>query len=237
MKIERVWTKVVEWLDTHNALVAALAALVAALATVVIAYLTIFLAKDSRQQATTIQNQLTEMQDEQRPWISATPTLTSPITYDGNGAHMRLVLTMKNTGHLPAIDIRVEAQSDTARFQRKYDTKTALLGLCEKTRNAIEPFVLFPGDTFPLTQTFDIPPTELSEARMQSGVAIPGFLPVINICITYLSPNGTTSGQTAISYQLGFLHGQGFSYVPVDRSIQPDELIIIPNVAGGSFLK
>jgi hypothetical protein len=236
--VGRLIQTAVHWLDAHDGLLTALA-------TVAIATLTFFLAHDSSQQAaisnkqlSVMQGQLDEMRAEQRPWISVTPDLEGPITYDTEGAHFRVLFTMKNTGHLPATDIRMRTKDDLMTFGEKYATSSVLNGLCATRDNQIQQFFLFPDDTFKFWETFNLPAGRVAKGQLQGAIVVPGILPVVNICIDYSAASrADVRGETAISYQLGLIHGVGFSYVPVSRTIQPGEIIIMPNIAEGNFLK
>jgi hypothetical protein len=190
------------------------------------------------KQLSVMQGQLNEMRDEQRPWISVTLALEGPITYDAQGARFRIVFTTKNIGHLPATDVRLKTKDDLMKFGQKYDTGSTLRDLCASSGTGIPPFVLFPNDTLPYWETFNFSPAQMTEGRIQGEVMVPGILPVVNICIDYSAAYGREfKGETAISYQLTLLHGVGFSYVPVGRNVQPGEILIMPNLSGGSFLK
>jgi hypothetical protein len=154
--------------------------------------------------------QLEESRDEQRPWITVTPELDGPITYDSEGVHFKIRFTFKNTGHLPATEIHMHTARDLMKFKEKYQTLSVLRKLCETKENQIQPFWLFPNDSFAYWETFDLSPIEIAVGQLQDGIPVPGILPVINTCVNYSAASGkTTNGVTAVSYQIVFCMVRG----------------------------
>ena len=200
----------------------------------------------TKRQANYAQRQLDVALNEQRPWISVSPELDSPITYDTQGgAHFKVRFPLKNTGHLPAINVRPKVDRDLITFGTKYDTESALRKLCASD-DKIQPIWLFPTDPFPYWETLNFSAAEVVEGRLQkggpkNGTIVPGILPVINICVDYsVAYDKAFKGETAFSFQLVLQHGVndvGFSYIPVDRTVQPNEILVMPNISEGSFLQ
>jgi hypothetical protein len=69
-----------------------------------------------KRQIGTAQEQLSEMQREQRPWISAGAAVSDSILYDNFGVRVPLSFVVKNTGKTPAFHCaRMKKESSRGR--------------------------------------------------------------------------------------------------------------------------
>lgn len=95
--------------------------------------------------------QLEEMQNDQRPWVSANTQINAGLTYDINGANVGALLVLKNTGRSPAKDAAVYFEvysvptigSGPGFRQKQVDACKTARGMAEHGMNAT---TIFPGD-------------------------------------------------------------------------------------------
>jgi hypothetical protein len=99
----------VRWFDGHDGLMTALA-------TVVMAVFTGFLAKYAADQGAITERQLNMMERQidaaERPWIAVSFVPIGPLSFDKDGGELRLKVTLKNTGHTPAVGVATNAEGN-----------------------------------------------------------------------------------------------------------------------------
>jgi hypothetical protein len=118
----------------------------------------------------------------QRPWVALEVKVGGPFTYDtSNGARAALSVTIRNTGHSPASNVRISPVryfSNITNFVwngrcKKPADKETLIGRLDS--------VLFPGQSH--TETL-VPP--IGEGDVEDPEKIKAeFLPTIVVCVEY----------------------------------------------------
>jgi hypothetical protein len=166
---------------------------------------------------------LDEMQEERRPWISVTPTITEPIEFidfgDSKGISVIVRPISKNYGASPATNIRVSYRvtpdlgyisPHEYRVAATLELNVEQAGLCNAARKAADAdetggISIFPGDT-------KVPPSggaSYSVAQWQDVII------VVNGCIDYTY--GKKHGQTGFRMLLDqIVNGrlQGLAFIP-----------------------
>jgi hypothetical protein len=208
---------VINWLDAKGGFVTAIA-------TVVIAILTGVYVHYSRAQWRVMRDQLPELHTSaeaakraadtagrelelsERPWVSADLTLVGPLVFDKDGAHVTARLSLKNSGHSPAV--RGFYNIDFfAPFLMHPDPRKRRDDLCKNTTgesalpsNAWLSKTWFPGDQPPVdikigmserdihAAMVEIPDALFPNARERYGINPPRppyIFPVVITCIAY----------------------------------------------------
>jgi len=95
------------WLDEHDGLTTALA-------TAVMAIFTGLLAQYAKDQGAITERQLSIMERQidaaERPWVSLQFAPIGDLVFDKDSGEIRIKITLKNTGHSPAVGINFEAE-------------------------------------------------------------------------------------------------------------------------------
>jgi hypothetical protein len=172
-----------------------------------------------------------ELEFSKRPWISGEVSLTGPLVFDANGAHVDFSVKLKNAGHSPAIHVypqismvALQSPMDIAERQKKIG--------CDRTRPFPAPQDLGGVTLFPYE---DVPPNyyrgSLSQSEIEAGLlkhAAPGYrgleLHLVG-CIVYEPsiPNGKLYA-TGISFVLG----EPFQATEVGKYISLNTLRLTP---------
>lgn len=137
----------------------------------------------------------------QRPWISIDMTLSGPLTFDQNGAEIKIGLQLKNHGHSPALNVRHFVIFDPTPGGRKGPD------FCEQRRarratfqadnmTDVEPAeIIFPYDTVSHSYTAGADATEIKIATQRRDT----ISPIITVCVNYASKFDDVQHQTQLN--------------------------------------
>ena len=167
----------------------------------------------------TMQGQLNEMRDEQRPWLKVTPKIAGPLTNDRGSLSIKIVVDMVNIGHTPAANIRAKSEIVKVPGAIKPDWAQQLLDmLCKSPQEALWEFPYFGGNAdiiFPSEpESLD---TKAVDSTAENGIVVnipgDGNVSPINIrnypdiCVAYSSIGSGvvhhTGGTTSITLPEG----------------------------------
>ena len=167
----------------------------------VVAAFTIFLVIVGGLQLCILRNQLTEMRNEQRPWISIIPKIESPLTYDADGAaRIMLKFTLKNVGHLPAQFVYVTTQF--VPFIDQVDLISRRDQLCKDLRlrkniPKSNGFAIMPnGSVEPFM------PTAMSPSDVMRWKEAKDSIPIIVGCVDYVFVTDNTHHDVGFIFEL-----------------------------------
>lgn len=121
----------------------------------------------------------------ERPWVDADIKVSGPLYFNVNGANLNVLITLRNTGHSPAVNTTINPG-----FMLLYggpDPRTYRNQLCAQARNNVTALdygtTLFPNATFPQPETITIPQKTVGESSSkQKGKMI---WPVVVVCTAY----------------------------------------------------
>ena len=166
---------------------------------------------DAQQKS--MQGQLNEMIDERRPWIEVQAAINGPIWFRGGEAHINILWTLKNSGHLPANKLDVMAEP--------FAGYTANGGIAGGVSDATEPTeegkrwcamwgrypnqgsgpTIFPSGEFRSFDGYSVPKTFIDKAAAGStnGDAVLLFLAG---CVTYSYSGSDAMHHTPFVYMI-----------------------------------
>jgi hypothetical protein len=181
-------------------------------------------AKAAESAAKAAQDQLTEMQSEQRPWVYAeTPVFLKPITQNVNGVwEMRIEFTIHNTGHLPAMNVTPVAESPVPTFNSGDIIAEYQHGNCidkGPDYSAITGDTIFPGQTVKRAITIGIWPRDIVAAIAHIHHVDPWIIG----CFEYRLPNSPVPHFTRFAYIVSDSIDPRGSNIPADPSVIPVE--------------
>jgi hypothetical protein len=164
-----------------------------------------------------------------RPWIWPEVSINGPIHFDDQGAHINLLVTYHNEGHVPALAVMdfIEAypwmtkddsfEKDPAAERAKWCSQWATFPL---EGDATAGQAVFPGQTFKIAEGTVIPRRFIRNAR---DVILPGTPIIIQVvgCINYRFAGDSSIHHTGFMKQLYLLDPDGNIYVhrriPIDQ--------------------
>jgi hypothetical protein len=181
------------------------------------------IAYQAREMARTtkvMEGQLKEMQEAgkqaakqlsltERPWISPSVYIISPLTADENGIHITLRIELNNVGNSPAVGIWIEPS-----LYLQHISKPSIVDerkrICEQAvaRSPKWGQIVFPKASPPYMQDFTISATaeDVQKSRVGSGDVVTDMIaPEIILCVTYRSTIDEKAHYTAIIYSLSKL--------------------------------
>lgn len=185
------------------------------------------------RQQVTMQGQLDEMRDEQRPWLSADVIISDTIVFDEMGIRVPFGFVVKNTGKEPAF----HANKDVNIY---FDRTIVGSGSTEETQdadcqfaNSAEHFgngdsgidyTIFPGDSIPMTETPIIKRADALRARQPDGTLTSPISGIV--CITYYFANKKRH-HTTYRFWINYRKGGTPDFGTIS-TVTPDILKIIP---------
>ncbi|HEV7673268.1 MAG TPA: hypothetical protein VGQ12_01930 [Candidatus Angelobacter sp.] len=134
--------------------------------------------KAIEEQGVAMKGQLKEMQDAgkqagqqleltHRPWVTITPVIVTPLTFDSDGLNITVRFLLKNVGNSPAMKVVVHPTLDY--HWDKSAILARLKALCWSLMDGSAPslqslvgFTLFPGDSTPDDFTFRMTHNEIA---------------------------------------------------------------------------
>jgi hypothetical protein len=159
-----------------------------------------------------IQGQLTEMRDEQRPWVSFEfdkSKLVSGLDFDVNGAHFTVDFVVHNTGHLPARYVTIVPNVVLADHDRFGDDKARFIKrIASEKPSYAGSMTLFNGD-----ERHFIPQININKDDLATSKRIKTILVNFTVCIVYFSFGEDKPKQTCPTFQLASVNGA----IPLDK--------------------
>jgi hypothetical protein len=190
--------------------------------TVVLAYVSYFQLREMREAGIDTKRSIDIAQNalvaSNRPWVNAEVQLTGPLTFDGQGAHLPIMITLKNIGHSPAISVWSDEELYMA-VNPQLDTERERARQCNETvkRSLTMGQTIFP-ETNGMSGRVDTATNDI----VQKGT----FLnPTIIVCVTYQSTlHDNTWYSTSMVYDLHRIDERGIEFavkngedVPLNR--------------------
>ncbi len=147
----------------------------------------------------TMRSQLMAMYNDQRPWLSVDPVITSNLRYDDNGLTLAVDLRLRNPGKTPGLGVQNFAQLTF--LYKTRDLVQLQDDLCKQT--SPDSRVVFPGND-PVSAPFGFSggKNEVAKARAASDFPDTFIVPTIIGCISYVFPGDNSRHHTAFPYHL-----------------------------------
>lgn len=202
-----------------------------------VAFFTLALAITAGLQTCILDNQLNEMRDEQRPWLSVQGFPASGLSYTDKGQPtLTIVSVLKNIGRRPAQYVASLGQFFPWIIAN--DPITRRDKMCEelRTRHLVpenQGFVMMPGDTkTPLMKLYMQP----ADIEAWKKATIPGgAAPVIAFCLDYVFVSDMTHHHVGLEIEVdkrGTIPNQPIAIVqPTDTNIPQSDLMLNINPA------
>jgi hypothetical protein len=176
----------------------------------------------------------------QRPWVSVKAAIgPRGLFFNENGANLHLIFALKNTGHTPAMTVRIEGGPRIG--VKTNDRMTELEKVCSDARKRppnpkMVGYTIFPDEPLTLDFTYTFASKEDLDrmAASQQGFIIP----VVLGCVDYLFAFGDPiHHQSRFVYDVDYpIPGGGSRAVAVadgDKSVEV--LLLRPWIEAGSF--
>jgi hypothetical protein len=147
----------------------------------------------------TMRSQLMAMYNDQRPWLSVDPLITSNLRYDDNGLNLTVDLRLRNPGKTPALGVQSFAQLTFLHKER--DLLQLQDDLCKQA--SADSRLVFPGND-PVSAPFGFSggKNEVAKARAASDLMDTLIHPMITGCVRYIFPGDNSRHLTAFQYHL-----------------------------------
>jgi hypothetical protein len=148
------------------------------------------------------QGQLSEMRDEQRPWVYApTINISGSIIHDKRGMHIPVAFVMKNVGKTPALHAWFSFKVFLAQTRQ-----TDVFAACAFAENATVSSTVFPDDTVRGGVEGEIPQTDIDSVKMkrdQDNIQAEYMIgPVVFGCLAYKIPGDSSFHTTPYQFML-----------------------------------
>ena len=195
-----------------------------------------------RTQQATMGGQLSVMQGELRPWVYAEPIIVSPLTFDRDGAHLKLKFVLHNVGHAPAIRAwPVPNMYPLTRISPVDEQRSRCDPLRKRPPTRIAGVPVFPGKDEPVElalNTMQRPDIDHALADRREGDKF--ISPIIGGCVVYESSDTDSPvRETGFIYHLFRTDPANpdtlFEIDPSMASVAIDHLRLQSDAQGGSF--
>jgi hypothetical protein len=176
-----------------------------------------------------------EMTD--RPWVAIDVAITSPLTYNDQGAQMSFSFIPKNIGHSPAQNVLIIPElipvfmgDDVHEIQKK---------ICDgapQVNSAFPKYVLFPGEPFsePFGLSMSAESVIAHWGKLPPGMKQPDPIPIALVgCVDYTYETSPRHHQTGFALDVDLKNG-GLPLRSLSP-IAPSSLILRQHVIGGHF--
>lgn len=204
------------------------------------------LAEAAKHQLHVMQDQLTEMQSEQRPWIYADIGPGGKIFRDQSGGlTFQIAFRFHNTGRLPAMYVSPDIEGYLSgeggvigsRIIRERQQKRCGPPLQQPDTTDQIGVTIFPGQSVLLGSAIGITRDEIDEiVKLEQDKIDKVIFPWGTGCIRYRSPDGAFH-QTGVAFTINMLKpgNESARALPIDpTSIDPKSLVIEPWIEGGT---
>jgi hypothetical protein len=186
---------------------------------------------DSEQQRSVMQQQLDEMQAEQRAWVSPTPDLRiDPLLGDRDVLRADVRIGLQNTGKNPATGAFVHADMSIGTSLPHGSMQAWQTAVCAAASKGLG-VTLFPGSpepTFKITIKTD--PGELAERRRQSANVV--VVPLVVACVSYQDAVTKRPHRTPFAYQVYTMQPLGEAIPVSSLPLTGDQIVLRPWVRG-----
>lgn len=216
-----------KWIEGHDGLLAAIA-------TIVLASLTFSLAHISSGQLQAMRDQLDEMKNEQRPWVSIRPDGHSGITWDEQGMRISVEFNLMNVGKSPATNVFFEAKLALPPKVGRIDIVKQMADYADEIRKRREtgPLagdILFPGQPHQTQMGMLLTRDEITHLIGSDDHV--SFVPRIIACADYTFVAGDEKRSCTSAYIIiskPEKPGMAFGITANDGKLEPDRVGISP---------
>jgi hypothetical protein len=190
----------------------------------------------------TMQGQLNEMRDEQRPWVSATAEPASDFTLDDAGAHFQVKFVLNNSGHSPAL--RAWVIPNMYPLRQGINPIDEQKARCDKLRKRNPTRVLgitiFPGKPENTTMGLEtMDRTSINLALSERASVDKFIIPVIGGCVVYEYGTGDIVHETGFIYKISRVDAANptarFQIDPSVKVISMGDIEMESDATGGNF--
>jgi hypothetical protein len=158
------------------------------------------LAAQSKRQANSMEEQIAEMRDAQRPWLRAIPEIQGPLTRGGLHSLGEGRLTMKtgigirNLGHSPAVSVKARAEIAGVSFG---DVKKDAKSICaSEQETAWTAFIKDSGTDIIFPESEDTIELDAVSNEDDTGWLKLGGLISLAFCVAYKAPGDNATHHT-----------------------------------------
>jgi hypothetical protein len=225
-RLESVNREPLKWWTTPSDRIA----LIGAISTVALALLALF-------QFYVFRGQLTAMENDQRPWVYATNPIVAvtPLTFNEQGGHLILSVTLKNAGRTPARFAKIDGNM-FSRAAMMYDE--IAWANCNKRKNLpvnslYDGITVFPNDQITQRHYWKMQLKDIQDIKDKKAFTI-----MLTGCVDYIG-NDQQHHQSRFVFELDRAGKPGESLVidPQAGDVPPERLLLSvnPDVSGDAF--
>lgn len=127
----------------------------------------------------------------ERPWVDADVRINGPLTFDVNGANLNVLITLRNTGHSPAVNASIRPLI-LATFGSNEEPLAARRQLCADAAKSATSYAfgvtIFPNATIPYDERIGLGNSDIAKIGQVFGGKFKGRIigPELILCIAYL---------------------------------------------------
>lgn len=192
-----------------------------------------------REQLDTMSSRLDTMQATVRPWVSAAVTVASDLTFDAQGAHLKLRYDLSNSGRSPAFNViaaplLLSAAAGAPPLDPAHELQARCGDMVQLVARASRAGDLMAWD-YAIFPTRSVTVQARADAARTPGIG-PGAAPptLVISCIDYRAGRTTDHHQTGDAFVLKRQAGGVLSDIDLSRHemIPAAELRLVPAVRG-----